>query len=49
LKDERSYIAAAELYRKCRKEGHTIRSTVDFLVTIQLPLEPKISCADRIT
>ncbi len=27
-----SYIAAAELYRKCRKKGFTVRSTVDLLI-----------------
>lgn len=27
-----SYIAAASLYRKCRKKGLTIRSTVDLLI-----------------
>ena len=27
-----SYIAAAEIYRKCRKKGLTIRSTTDLLI-----------------
>lgn len=33
-----SYIAAASLYRKCRKNGLTIRSTVDLLIA-QIVLE----------
>jgi len=32
LNSAESYIAAAELYRKCRKKGLTIRSTVDLLI-----------------
>lgn len=32
LKDSLSYIKAAELYRKCRKKGLTVRSTVDLLI-----------------
>jgi predicted nucleic acid-binding protein len=32
LKGTESYLAAAELYRACRKKGYTIRSTVDLLI-----------------
>lgn len=32
LKGMESYLAAAELYRSCRKRGFTIRSTVDLLI-----------------
>jgi predicted nucleic acid-binding protein len=32
LKDHNSYIKAADLYRKCRAKGLTIRSTVDLLI-----------------
>ncbi len=32
LKGIDSYIAAAEIYRKCRKKGLTIRSTTDLLI-----------------
>ena len=32
LKDHDSYIKAADLYRKCRTKGLTIRSTVDLLI-----------------
>jgi predicted nucleic acid-binding protein len=32
LKGLDSYIAAAEIYRKCRKKGLTIRSTTDLLI-----------------
>jgi predicted nucleic acid-binding protein len=35
-----SYIAAAELYRKCRKKGATVRNTVDLLVA-QIAIENK--------
>jgi predicted nucleic acid-binding protein len=38
LNGAESYIAAAELYRKCRKKGLTIRSTVDLLIA-QIALE----------
>jgi predicted nucleic acid-binding protein len=38
LKNVNSYIAAAELYRKCRKKGVTIRSTVDLFIA-QIVLE----------
>jgi predicted nucleic acid-binding protein len=38
LKSPDSYIAAADLYRKCRKRGLTIRSTVDLLIA-QLAIE----------
>jgi hypothetical protein len=33
-----SYIAVAELYRKCRKKGATVRNTVDLLVA-QIAIE----------
>jgi len=32
LKNHDSYINAADLYRKCRTKGLTIRSTVDLLI-----------------
>jgi predicted nucleic acid-binding protein len=38
LKGVDSYIAAAELYRKCRKKGLTIRSTIDLLIS-QITIE----------
>jgi predicted nucleic acid-binding protein len=38
LKGSDSYISAAELHRKCRKKGLTIRSTVDLLIA-QIALE----------
>ena len=38
LNGAESYIAAAELYRKCRKKGFTIRSTVELLIA-QIALE----------
>lgn len=38
LKGAESCIAAAELHRKCRKKGLTIRSTVDLLIA-QIALE----------
>jgi predicted nucleic acid-binding protein len=38
LKSPHSYIAAADLYRKCRKRGLTIRSTIDLLIA-QIALE----------
>ena len=38
LKSPDSYIAAADLFRKCRKRGLTIRSTVDLLIS-QIALE----------
>jgi predicted nucleic acid-binding protein len=38
LKNTGSYIAAAELYRKCRKKGLTVRSTIDVLIS-QIALE----------
>jgi len=38
LKSPESCIAAAELHRKCRKKGLTIRSTVDLLIA-QIALE----------
>jgi len=39
-KGAESYILAAELHRKCRKKGLTIRSTVDLLVA-QIALEQR--------
>jgi predicted nucleic acid-binding protein len=38
LQGAESHSAAAELYRKCRKKGLTIRSTVDLLIA-QIALE----------
>lgn len=38
LKNVDSYIAVAELYRKCRKKGLTIRNTIDLLIA-QIALE----------
>ncbi|HOF05774.1 MAG TPA: PIN domain nuclease [Syntrophales bacterium] len=32
LPGTKSYVAAAELYRACRKKGLTVRSTVDLLI-----------------
>lgn len=32
LKGTESYVAAAELYRACRKKGLTIRGTIDLLI-----------------
>jgi len=32
LKDHDSYIKAADLYRKCRARGLTIRSTIDVII-----------------
>ena len=40
LKSTDSYIAAADLYRKCRKMGATVRNTVDLLVA-QITIEQK--------
>jgi predicted nucleic acid-binding protein len=38
LKSIDSYVAAADLYRKCRKKGVTIKNTVDLLIA-QIALE----------
>ncbi|MEW6419716.1 MAG: PIN domain nuclease [Nitrospirota bacterium] len=38
LKNIDSYISAADLYRKCRKKGLTIRSTIDLLIA-QIAIE----------
>lgn len=38
LRNNDSYITAAELYRKCRKKGITIRTTVDLLIA-QIAIE----------
>lgn len=46
LRDENSYIAAAGLYRKCRKKGYTVRSTVD-LVIAQIAIEQKAPLLHR--
>lgn len=40
LKGRDSYVAAAELYRKCRKKGLTVRNTVDLLIA-QIAIENK--------
>jgi predicted nucleic acid-binding protein len=40
LKDHDSYIKAADIYRKCRSKGLTIRSTVDLLIA-QTAIEHK--------
>jgi predicted nucleic acid-binding protein len=37
-----SYVAAAELYRKCRKKGLTVRSTVDLLIA-QIAVENRVA------
>lgn len=37
-KGAESYVCAAELYRKCRKKGLTIRSTIDLLIA-QIAME----------
>ena len=36
-----SYAAAAELYRRCRKKGITVRSTIDLLI-VQVCLENEL-------
>ncbi|MFQ5752591.1 MAG: PIN domain nuclease [bacterium] len=41
LKTPYSYIHAAELYRRCRKKGVTIRNTVDCLIA-QTAIEHKL-------
>lgn len=38
LKGVDSFIAAADLYRKCRKKGLTIRNTIDLLIA-QIAIE----------
>lgn len=38
LRNHDSYIAAAELYRKCRKKGITVRTIVDLLIA-QIAIE----------
>ncbi|MHB8845901.1 MAG: type II toxin-antitoxin system VapC family toxin [Nitrospirota bacterium] len=38
LKNSESYLAAAELYRACRKKGLTVRSTIDLLIA-QIAIE----------
>jgi predicted nucleic acid-binding protein len=38
LKGVDSFIAAADLYRKCRKKGLTIRNTIDLLI-VQVAIE----------
>lgn len=40
LKDTNSYIAAVNLYRKCKKKGATVRNTLDLLVA-QISIEHK--------
>ncbi len=40
MKGTESYVAAAELYRKCRKKGLTVRNTIDLLVA-QIAIENK--------
>lgn len=40
LKGAESYISTAELHRKCREKGLTIRSTIDLLVA-QIALEQR--------
>jgi predicted nucleic acid-binding protein len=42
LKSAESYVSAAELYRKCRKKGLTVRSTVDLLIA-QIAMEYQAS------
>ncbi len=46
LKNEESYIAAAELYRKCRKKGHTVRSTIDLIIA-QVSIENSVELLHR--
>ena len=38
LKGVDSFIAAADIYRKCRKKGLTIRNTIDLLI-VQVAIE----------
>jgi predicted nucleic acid-binding protein len=42
LKSPESCIGAAELHRKCRKKGLTIRSTIDLLIA-QIALEHQVT------
>jgi predicted nucleic acid-binding protein len=42
LKSPESCVAAAELHRKCRKKGFTIRSTIDLLIA-QIALEHRVT------
>ncbi len=42
LKNTGSYIAAADLYRRCRKRGITIRSTI-YLLVAQVALENNLT------
>jgi predicted nucleic acid-binding protein len=38
LQDNESYLSAADLYRKCRKRGFTVRSTIDLFIA-QIAIE----------
>jgi predicted nucleic acid-binding protein len=42
LKTPDSYVSAAQIYRKCRKQGITIRKTIDCLIA-QTALEHKLA------
>ena len=46
LKGDESYIAAAELYRKCRKKGYTVRSTIDLIIA-QIAIEHRAALLHR--
>ena len=46
LDNEASYVAAAGLYRKCRKKGYAIRNTIDVLIA-QIAIERKIPLLHR--
>lgn len=42
LKTPDSYVSAAQIYRKCRKQGITIRKTIDCLIA-QTAIEHKLA------
>jgi predicted nucleic acid-binding protein len=46
MKNDESYISAAELYRKCRKKGYTVRSTIDVIIA-QIAIEQKAELLHR--
>ena len=46
LKNSDSYLAAADLYRACRKKGLTVRSTIDLLIA-QIAIEQNAALIHR--
>lgn len=48
LRDNASYISAAQIYRACRKQGITVRKTIDCIIA-QTAIEHNVSLlhADR--